>query len=215
MPSVDALILSQLQSIRLKKYKMEKTEIKVGTDYMSFVYKLHQVMVDQKLTLVYDGEVNQEITKVFTTMTERNLEGSEDDHTTKQRVYHVMVECLQNICKHADDVETGEPYSPGMGVFLVGYDDDSYSITTGNVISNDKVEGIQNILDNINSLDKDEIKQLYKKTMKENRLNDKAGAGLGLIDIVKKTKNKIEYFFEPINEMTTFFIVRTKITRRK
>lgn len=194
---------------------MEQTEIKTGADYMSFVYKLHQVMVDQKLTLVYDGEVNQEITKVFTAMTERNMQDSPDDHTTKQRVYHVMVECLQNICKHADDVETGKPHIPGLGVFLVGYDDDSYSITTGNVISNSKVDGIKEMLENINGLDEDEIKVLYKKTIKGNRLSEKAGAGLGLIDIVKKTKNKIEYFFEPINEVTTFFIVKTKVTRRK
>ena len=194
---------------------MEQTEIKIGTDYMNFVYKLHQVMVEQKLTLVYDGEVNQEITKVFTAMTEKNLENSEDDYTTKQRVYHVMVECLQNICKHADNVDTGMPHVPGMGVFLVGYDDDSYSITTGNVISNERVPGIKEILENINSLSIEEIKIMYRKKIKESRLSEKGGAGLGLIDIVKKTKNKFEFFFEPINDVTSFFILKTKVTRRK
>jgi len=69
------------------------------------------------------------------------------------------------------------------------------------------------LLDKFNSLNPDEIKEEYKKMIKESRLSEKAGAGLGFIDIVKKTGNNIEYHFEEVNNRTSFFIQKSKINR--
>ena len=70
-----------------------------NSQYMRFVVDFHNMMVDKKITLAYEGEVTQEITKAFTSMTERNLEKVEENGKIKKKVYHVMVECLQNISK--------------------------------------------------------------------------------------------------------------------
>lgn len=193
----------------------KETSINVGTDYMHFVYKFHEAMVNQKLSLVYEGEVNQSVTKIFAAMTENKMDESDDDLTTKKRVYHVMVECLQNICKHADEAETGEPEIPGSGIIMVGTDADSYSITTGNVVSNEKVAVIKSVLSELNGLDKEGIKQLYKEKLKDNKISEKGGAGLGFIDIVKKTGNPAEYSFEQINDKTSFFVLKSTINRGK
>ena len=191
-----------------------KTTIQVGDDYMDFVYKMHQTMISQKLALVYEGEVNQMITKAFTSMAERKLdEEGEDSSKTRKRVYHVMVECLQNICKHADDPETGLPENPGSGLFIVGMDDDKYRVTTGNIVALDRVDSTLELLNKVNSLDPDELKEFYKKMMKESRLSEKAGAGLGFIDIVKKTGNKLIFHVEPVNDKTAFLVLSSDITR--
>lgn len=192
---------------------MEKTEIKIGSDYMDFVSKFHTVLKEQNIVLVYEGDVNQSITKAFTAMTEQNVEGSDDSEKTKKRLYHVMVECLQNIAKHADDIETGEPIKPGKGIFIVTRDNDKYSVTTGNIIANEKVAGIKEMITTFNGLNSDELKDTYKKMIKESILSEKAGAGLGFIDIVKKTGNKIDCHFEPINNKTSLFIQKSDITR--
>jgi len=191
----------------------ELTKIEIGKDYMDFVYKFHKTMVDEKLTLVYEGEINQSITKAFTSLAERKLEEGDDSSKTKKRLYHVMVECLQNVCKHADEIESGEPEVPGKGIFMVGEGDDNYTVTTGNVISNDRVDGIRHVLSKINDMSPEEIKVYYKESIKASRLSEKAGAGLGFIDIVKKTGNDITYHFEPINDLTSFVILKSTITR--
>lgn len=191
----------------------DQTQINIGTNYMHFVYKFHEAMVKQKLSLVYEGEVNQAVTKIFASMTESKMEESEDDLTTKKRVYHVMVECLQNICKHADEAESGLPEIPGSGIIMVGLQDGKYVITTGNAVSNSKVEVIRNVLEGLNGLDKDSIKQLYKEKLRDNTISEKGGAGLGFIDIVKKTGNPVEYHFEKINEFTSFFVLKSIVNR--
>ena len=69
------------------------------------------------------------------------------------------------------------------------------------------------ILEKINSLDRDGLKQLYKQQIKEGRLSTKGGAGLGFIDIAKKTGNPLHYSFISIDDEFSFFIISSKISR--
>jgi len=192
---------------------MSKTEIKIGSDYMDFVYKFHHTLLEQKISLVYEGEVNQSIVKVFTAMTEKNMSDSDESSKTTKRLYHVMVECMQNICKHSADPLTGEDVNPGSGIVMLGEKDNYFTLTTGNAIANDKIEDMKNTLDEFNLLNPDEIKAKYKELIKASRLSEKAGAGLGFIDIIKKTGNKIEYHFAPMKDDISFFIFTTKVDR--
>ncbi len=188
------------------------------SEYMNFVVKFHKMMVDKKITLIYEGEVTQEITKAFTSMTEKNLEKVEEDGKIKKKVYHVMVECLQNISKHADDdtQTASDSLEEGLaktGIFLIGNDQNQYFITSGNGIANENIPALKSLIDNINSLNQDELKQLHKEKMRETAISDKGGAGLGFIDIARKTGNPLEYHFEPIDENNSFFLLKTIISR--
>lgn len=181
--------------------------------FMEFVYKIHESMVTHKIMLVYEGEVNQDITKAFTTLTQKNLE--EDDEASlpiKKRVYHVMVECLQNIGRHSDNVESGEPEVPGNGIFMVSKSEEGFTVITGNPIANKKISEVSEMLNKVNGMDQEQIKAYYKEKMLASRISEKGGAGLGFIDIVKKTGNKIDFHFEKINDVTSFFIVKTLIS---
>lgn len=183
------------------------------TNFMEFVYKIHESMTSRGILLVYEGEVNQDITKAFTTLTQKNLE--EDNGASvpiKKRVYHVMVECLQNIGKHSDNVESGEPEVPGNGIFMVGKSDHGYSVITGNPIANSRIEEVTQMLNKVNSMDQEQVKAYYKEKILASRISEKGGAGLGFIDIVKKTGNKIDFHFERVNENASFFIVKTLIS---
>ncbi len=43
---------------------------------MDFVSKFHKTIRDQKIILVYEGDISQTITKVFSTMTEQKFRRS-------------------------------------------------------------------------------------------------------------------------------------------
>jgi hypothetical protein len=49
--------------------------------------------------------------------------------------------------------------------------------------------------------------------MKEGVLSSKGGAGLGLIDIARKTGNKLVYHFLPISDTLSFFLLTSIIPR--
>ncbi|NOZ47954.1 MAG: hypothetical protein GXO79_14425 [Chlorobi bacterium] len=183
------------------------------TDFLEFVYSFYKTMDDHEISLVYEGEVTHQITKAFTSLTEANMEREEESNSTQKKVFHVMVECLQNISKHADFLEESQFNREGRGIFMVSKGKEEYSVTTGNILENSKIAEIGKTLDQINSLDKDGLKQLYKQQIKEGRLSNKGGAGLGFIDIAKKTGKKIDYNFLNINDNYSFFILTSKISR--
>jgi len=181
--------------------------------FLEFVYEFYQSMKEHEITLVYEGEITHQITKAFTSLTESNMAKEEESNMVQKKVFHVMVECLQNISKHADDFGSNEYLFSGRGIFLVAKGKDDYTVTTGNAVENDKIDGLKKMLENINSLEKDELTELYKKQIKEGRLSDKGGAGLGFIDIKRKTGKNLEYHFLPINDDASFFLLTSTISR--
>ena len=183
------------------------------TSFLEFVYSFYKTMVDHEITLVYEGEVTHQITKAFTSLTETNMQKDEEANSTQKKVFHVMVECLQNISKHADNLETEQMNREGRGIFMVSKGESEYSVTTGNILENSKAISIAETLDKINKLDHDGLKKLYKQQIKEGRLSNKGGAGLGFIDIAKKTGQPINYNFLNIDDNHSFFVLTSKISR--
>jgi len=182
-------------------------------EFLEFVYSFYKSMDEYNVRLVYEGEITHQITKAFTSLTETNMQIDEESHSTQKKVFHVMVECLQNVGKHADNLNGVEGAKDGRGVFIVCKNEEEYTITTGNVLLKSKTVEMNEILNKINSLDKDGLKQLYKQQIKEGRLSNKGGAGLGFIDIAKKTGHKLSYNFISINDEYSFFVLTSKISR--
>ena len=70
-------------------------------------------------------------------------------------------------------------------------------------------------VENINQLDRTNLNKLYKQKIKEGRLSEKGGAGLGFIDIARKTGQKLVYSFIKIDEEKSFFVLTSTISRLK
>ncbi len=180
---------------------------------MKYIYELHKTMVTRNLILVYEGEFTQEITKSVLAMAERNMDAIGEDSGIKRKVFNVMVECLQNIVKHSDETDDELYRGKNSAIFMVGKQDDMYVITSGNPVSNDKVEILHEKIETINNLDKDGLKSLYKDIIKHGDISPKGGAGLGFIDMARKSGQKLLFDFEPINDKISFFSLKTTVPR--
>lgn len=178
------------------------------------IYDLHLLMRNNEIVLAYSGEFTQEITKSVLAMTEKNLESVGEEGNIKRKVFKVMVECLQNIVKHSEEnKEKFEERKIGEAIFLIGKGEDCYNLITGNYIQTENTEIVKEKLEQVNNLDKDGLKQLYKDVIKNGQISDKGGAGLGFIDMARKSENKLEYNFIDENNGFSFFVLQTKINR--
>ena len=182
---------------------------------LEFVYDFYLKMKKNNINLAYEGEITHQITKAFTSLTENSMIRDEDYTSVQKKVFHVMVECLQNISKHADRQFNFVASKDGRGIFLVSKDEKEYNVTTGNVVKNEKVPELKELLETINSMTKEELTKLYKQKIREGRINDKGGAGLGFIDIARKTGQKLVYSFIKIDEEKSFFVLTSTISRLK
>ena len=98
-------------------------------------------------------------------------------------------------------------------IFSISRNEDAYNIVTGNFIYPKNVEEVSNKIDHINSLDRDELKAYYKEVLNNGKLSEKGGGGLGLIDIAKKSRNKLQYSFREIDDDYSFFTLTVKILK--
>jgi hypothetical protein len=183
---------------------------------MNFIYELHRTMMSQKLILVYDGDFTQETTKSILAMAERNLDSSGEDSGIKRKVFNVMVETLQNIVKHSSEQGTtaGSLISKSA-IFMISKDDKRYCILTGNPIPKSEVHNLTNNLNDLNAKDKEGLKEMYKGIIKNTQISEKGGAGLGFVDMARKSGEKLEFTFAEMDSAFDFFCLKVNISREK
>ena len=180
--------------------------------FINYIYERYKDLSIKDITLVFEGQITHQIMKALTGLAEEQLDEVEDDSVLR-RVYHVMVESLQNINRHAEAYEyRGHPY-PGMGLVLVAKTKARFQVTTGNIIESQHVDELAMFLGKLNNMDSDALDDLYKKQMREGIISPQGGAGLGFIDIRRKTGNHLDYSFVKIDEETSFFIFTSTISR--
>ncbi|MFA6403046.1 MAG: SiaB family protein kinase [Salinivirgaceae bacterium] len=181
------------------------TTMSADINFIKSVLSLHDEMASNGFSLVYEGEFSHEVMKMFTSMAERDMDKTNEEKAVKRKVFHVMVECLQNMTKHSDDFDEEERI--GNGLFIVGKKDGIWNVITANKILKERIDDLKKSIDNINSLSKDELNLLYKKQIREGSISEKGGAGLGLIDIARKTGRKLDYQFLPLEDNKNFFFL--------
>ena len=186
-----------------------------NTDFLDYVYDFYIDMKAHEIMLAYEGEINHQIMKAFTLLAEESMTKNEEPQFLQKKVYHIMVECLQNIAKHASRAESDDPpeYGYNRGIFLVSRNRKEYHVTTGNFIQKSRVFELIQHLDHINALSKSELDELYKDQLKHGHLSEEGGAGLGFIDMRRKTGSELLYQFLPVSESHEFFLFSSAIPR--
>lgn len=173
--------------------------------------EIHSIMNDENAVLVYSGEFNQDIVKSMLNYTEGKLESSGIDNLVRKKIFNVMVEQLQNITKH--QYVDGED-SIVQPCFVLIEHDTFYNIVTGNQIKNETIDMVTERIDKVNSLDAEGLKALYKEARLNSRISEVGGAGLGFIDVARKTENKLEYGFYSIgSENYKYFTLKTQVNK--
>ncbi len=163
---------------------------------------------DQNVLLSYKGSITSDVINQLLESIENKLTEANVDIKVRKKIYNVLVESLQNLFHHVEDLPVdfveGAPENR-FGVIYILHVDKGYRISTGNFINSSRIKPLKDKIDKINSLSQDELKDMYKFILNHQKLTAKGGGGLGLVDIARKTGNKIEYSFHNYNNDYYFF----------
>lgn len=173
--------------------------------------KYYNMLSDQDIDMIYCGPLWADgIEQIAITIRQRlKLDGLSLSTTQTHAVFSVFVEQLNNMLMYSEDktCKTAEKSTEeSKGIFILGVKNDSYFIQSGNVIKSENVTDLKERIDYINTLDKEQLRQYYKKEIKSDNTNPNSkGGGLGLIEIARRASSKIEYSFDPQGEEKSFF----------
>lgn len=138
--------------------------------------------------LYYQGNYKQSPTRGIINIIEKHFEPQIKKTNLKSLIY-LLIESLQNIERYSAHIVSSEDFS------LVYSDGQFFYILTQNAINNDKIEELKNRLDTISVQNKEELDESFIRTLSSDVGTEK-GAGLGLIDIARKSKNSLVYSFD-------------------
>lgn len=193
--------------------KIEENHIAARAERLGFGFNLFEGMQKENLGYIYRGLFTQSITDSIISLAESNLDNTGESAKVKKRVFSIMVECLQNITRHQTPEKDFVPTPENSGIFVIQRQHDAYFITTGNLVKNVDIPALSELLETINSKEKDDLKQYYKDVLATGEFSSKGGAGLGLIEMARKSGNKLLFDFTYINEQLSYFYLHTSISK--
>ena len=185
----------------------------VSSGIMVDAFNIYDKMEKNNILLSFKGDITSELLTSILQIMENKMENMQEEPKMKKKVYNVLVECLQNLYHHMDDVADFSGDVNRSAIFMIGKAANGYTITTGNYILTENVSGLKNRLDEVNSLNKEELKEYYKKILNNGEMSLKGGGGLGMIDIARKTGEKLEYNFLEIDNKVSFFTLNIKVSQ--
>jgi hypothetical protein len=156
----------------------------------------------QRLMFAYRGVVTNENSIPLLMLLEKEMESSEFGFIGRKRLFMFVLESLQNVSRHT----SGDHYAD-MSLVVYSKTDIGYTVTTGNVVPADGSDMLREKLEQINSLDANEIRDVYRQMLSIAEFSDKGGAGLGLIEMAKKTGNKLDFDFISLDKDYSYFIL--------
>lgn len=176
------------------------------------VSQLEHIMSENNVYLIWSGHITPDVGKEVLSFTETKLAEEDIESSLRKRVFSILVEILENVAKYSPGREPEEKF--GMPVAMIRMVDKEYSLTTGNLILNSKVDHLKEKLDIINTYDKVGLKELFRKSLSGQNISDDSTGNMGLIDMARKSGSKLEYIFEKINDLYSYYTLTVKVEDR-
>jgi len=174
----------------------------------NFVFDLINSTKPDDLNYIYRGEFNSDITNYILSLAEKNIIESKLQGRTKKRVFHIMVESIQNITRHQDFSDENLAQTAFFSIQKQG---PIFYVTTGNIINNNEIPPLEAKLKKLNNLSPEELTKVYLEILNDGQISSKGGAGLGLIEIVRKSGNRLDYDFVQISDTKSFIYMHSFI----
>lgn len=178
---------------------------------IDIIYECIKDLNNENIFFYYNGifpyEIITEIAEIIMNKTK-----NEDVKTmTRNRLFAVIVEQLQNMYfysgKHLNDSDS----SAREGSIMVGTQGDQYFVICANVIETQKIDQLCEKIERLNGMSKKELKAYYNHRRKQKPAIDSKGAGLGLIEIARRSSQPLKFCFKEIDSTHSFFTLKTII----
>ncbi|TGK29511.1 hypothetical protein EHQ12_16955 [Leptospira gomenensis] len=163
----------------------------------SGLHKQYDHTKKMRSVLYYQGAVTHEILGNLTEILKDRITGEK----RKNKILNVFVEMAQNVSHYSSERENDY----GVGLILVKEKSHILKLSTANFLSPETARPLRDKLDHFLSLTGEEIKELYQEKIKGERPEESKGAGLGFLEILKKSDFPFRSSFEETPEGAVFF----------
>lgn len=171
-----------------------------------------EIRKNENVILAYKGDFSDDLFNSIMMLAESKLDKVEFQSKLKKKVFNIVVELLQNVYHYFMEVK-GHGGRFFTLVFFLIKEEEGYTIIAGNHILKERIQDLQARIDEINKLTPEQLREVYRERLDKGNLSDTGRAGLGILDIVRKSGQQLDYNFRSIDEEElSFFSLQIKIS---
>ncbi len=177
---------------------------------MRSIIEIKDFFAEEGILISFHGSFSHGIVEEIGNAVRRHLENQQLERGIISDVFAVYIEQTQNVRNYLKRKNFLEPAQSSAIVLIVQTGGD-YLLCSGNTIAREDVQDLETRLEKINSSDRDTLKRMYKEQLRKPLEAKATGAGVGLIDIARRSPEKLGYRFDPQDERHDFFSLFVKV----
>jgi len=178
------------------------------------LFSMRKDFSQNEIMICFNGPFSRSIIEELGHAIKRYMEAEPAEKSAMTDVFAIFVEQTQNIRNYAAAkacLEKDNQYWCSA-IVVIAKDGGHYLVTSGNVVENADLAGLVRKVDSLKDLDKAALKALYKEQLRKPRQEGvDTGAGLGLIDMARKSSGPITCSVQPVDENHSFFSLKAVI----
>lgn len=169
------------------------------------LFQMRESFNRQQIMLCFNGPISRSLIEEIGNALRNYLSAEQVQPSSAMDVFAVYIEMTQNI-RHYARLRQWSDQEAEATVVVSRNGSGCYVVSAGNVVESADGEGLLRRIEELAGMDKAGLKAAYKEQLRRPRENDDvSGAGLGLIDIARKSSAPLRAVLQPLAESRAFF----------
>jgi hypothetical protein len=170
---------------------------------------LRQHFNENGILLCFNGPTSRSLIEEIGKALKNYLQAENAHPSAAMDVFSVYVEMTQNI-RHYTQALNYDDVDGAATILVAKNDDGQYVVQAGNLVEKPDGDALIYRIDALAKMDKEQLKAAYKTQLRQPR-DEHGSAGLGLIDMSRKSSVPLSASLTPFNECCCFFSLRATI----
>ena len=179
------------------------------------MFAFRNMLHDRGMIFCYSGYVTEPVLSGIGEALKKKLQLEEADTNTMRNVFAIFVEQMQNIVRYSAEREGPEVEDDHTeiryGVLAIGMEGDKFFVTCSNKVHIRDVERLNTRLGELQGMDKKSLRKMYKEKLRAPTEVTSKGAGLGFIEIARRSSEIIDFDFMSLDEKFAFFCLKAYV----
>ncbi|PSJ45413.1 biofilm regulation protein kinase SiaB [Zobellella taiwanensis] len=160
-----------------------------------------------RILLCFNGPISRSLIEEIGNALRNYLQADNAQPSAAMDVFAVYIELTQNIRHYASRLGYSERDGSAT-VVVARHDDGHYLVMAGNLVEQDDGEALCRRLEALATMDKAMLKTAYKTQLRQPRSEaEHSGAGLGLLDVARKSARPMTAKLVPTGDGRSFFSI--------
>jgi hypothetical protein len=166
--------------------------------------RIRDEITREGVMICFNGAFVHSIIEEIGSALRRYLEGSETKKGSAMDVFSVYIEQAQNVRNYLARKSFADA-AHNNAIIVIGRRGEHYVVSSGNIVESTDVSALSARLDSLTRLDAEGLRRLFKEQLRATTRTEGGGAGMGLIEIARKSSETLQYAFHPVDERFRFF----------